>query len=134
MNHNFKKLNIWKRSMKLSVEVHKLTDAFPQAEKYSLISQLRRAAVSVHSNIAEGSGRKTNKDFSRFLYYSTGSLCELESQLIYANEVEYLELRILENFQKEIQEIQNMIYVFESKLPKDKRGFKSFLSILTLIF
>ena len=119
MNHNFKKLEIWKRSMKLSVEGHKLTNAFPQDEKYSLNSQLRRTAVSVHSNIAEGSGRKTDKDFSRFLFHSTGSLCELESQLIYANEVKYLEQRILENFQKEIQEIQNMIYVFESKLSKN---------------
>ncbi|MDO5656643.1 MAG: four helix bundle protein [Flavobacteriaceae bacterium] len=118
MNHNFKKLQIWKRSMQLSIEIHKLTNSFPTDEKFSLISQLRRAAVSIHSNISEGSGRSSNKDFSRFLFHSTGSLCELESQLIYAYEVGYLDLKILENFQNEIQEIQNMIYAFESNLPK----------------
>lgn len=134
MRHNFKKLEIWNRSLILSVEIHKLTNSFQQDEKYSLISQLRRAAVSVHSNIAEGAGRKTNKDFSRFLFNAKDSLCELESQLIYANKISYLENRFLENFQKEIQEIQNMIHVFESKLPKNKGGFRSILSILMSIF
>lgn len=116
--HNFRKLEIWNRAMNLAVEVHKLTSDFPSDEKYALTSQMRRASVSVHSNIAEGSGRKTDKDFSRFLYFSMGSLCELESQIIYANKVNYIDENLSNNFTSEINEIQKMIRIFDSKLSK----------------
>ena len=114
--------------MLLSVEIHHLTKRFPSEEKFALISQMRRAAVSVHSNIAEGSGRMTNKDFARFLHFSMGSLCELESQLIYANKIKYIEDALFENFLNEINNIQKMIRVFEENLPKDK-GFNKLLSL-----
>ena len=95
-----------------------LIPMFPNEEKYALISQMRRAAVSIHSNIAEGSGRNSNLDFSRFLHYSIGSINELESQLIYAFEVNYLDKTLFENFQKEMVELQKMIYSFEEYIKK----------------
>ena len=128
MKHNFRKLEIWNRSMRLSIEIHNLTKRFPSEEQFASISQMRRAAVSVHSNIAEGSGRRTNKDFARFLHFSMGSLCELESQIIYANKFKYVEDILFENFINEINEIQKMIRVFEENLPKDK-GFNKLLSL-----
>lgn len=118
MQHNFRKLEIWQRTMRLSVEVYSLTLNFPKEEQFALITQMRRAAVSVHSNIAEGSGRKTDKDFSRFLHFSMGSLCELESQLVYAKKIKLNEENLFKNFLKEINEIQKMIRMFERKLQK----------------
>lgn len=78
--HNYKELNIWKKSLNLAVDVYVLTQKFPAEEKFGLISQLRRCAVSVPSNIAEGAGRKSNKEFSQFLSISYGSLCEMDTQ------------------------------------------------------
>ncbi len=74
MKHNFKSLNIWKLSLALTNEIYQITDDFPKTENYGLTSQIRRCAVSVPSNIAEGSSRNSNKDFNRFLEISLGSL------------------------------------------------------------
>ena len=114
--HNFRHLEIWKRALKLSVEIYKVTQEFPTEEKFALTSQMRRAAVSVHSNIAEGSGRSSNLDFSKFLHYAIGSLYEIESQIIYAKEIDYINKSLYLNMQKEIIEIQKMISSFERKL------------------
>lgn len=77
-------LKVWKRSIDLVEEIYHITDNFPKEEKYGLISQMRRSAVSIPSNIAEGAGRKSSREFLRFLEISSGSLCELETQLIIA--------------------------------------------------
>ena len=86
-----KDLKLWKSSIDLVKEVYKLTYGFPKEELYGLTSQLRRASISVPSNIAEGAGRKSQKDFVRFLNFSKGSLSELETQLIIAEELNYTE-------------------------------------------
>jgi four helix bundle protein len=75
--------------MDLVTEIYRFTQSFPEQEKYGLTSQLRRAAVSVPSNIAEGAARNSKKDFARFLYISLGSLSEIETQLIIAENLEY---------------------------------------------
>lgn len=85
--HNFRELNIWKKSLDLSVDVYRITEEFPVVEKYNLISQIVRSAVSIPSNIAEGSGRGTNKDFCRFLNIALGSAYELETQLTISNKL-----------------------------------------------
>jgi four helix bundle protein len=77
MDH--KDLDVWKRSMDLVVKVYQITKLFPDTEKYGLSSQMRRAAVSIPSNIAEGAARKGDKEFIQFLYISIGSLSELET-------------------------------------------------------
>ncbi|MBF9255225.1 four helix bundle protein [Pontibacter sp. 172403-2] len=82
--HNFKELKIWQRSMELAKLVYKTTAQFPANEKYGLTSQINRSAVSIPSNIAEGAGRNSSKEFSQFLSIALGSAFELETQLYLA--------------------------------------------------
>jgi four helix bundle protein len=87
---NYKDLDVWKESKKLVVGIYKLTADFPDNEKYGITNQMRRAAVSVPSNIAEGNGRQYKKETIQFLYISKASLFELETQSIVAYELEML--------------------------------------------
>lgn len=106
--HNFKELNVWKRAMELVKDIYQLTASFPSDERFGMTSQLRRCAVSIPSNIAEGSGRKTDKDFSNFPSMSLGSQFELETQLIISNEIGFLSENSLKTLSKELNEIQKM--------------------------
>jgi len=114
--HNFKKLDIWIKSMDLASEIYLLTNSFPSIERFGLISQMQRSAVSIPSNIAEGSAKSSNKDFSRFLEMSIGSLFELETQLILAAKLNYLESEVSLSTQSKINELQKMIIGFKNKL------------------
>ena len=114
--HNFKKLDIWTRSMDLASEIYSLTNTFPSNERFGLISQMQRSAVSIPSNIAEGSAKSSNKDFSRFLEISIGSSFELETQLILASRLNYVEDGIYNSTQNNINELQKMIIGFKNKL------------------
>ena len=87
---SYKDLELWKKSMDLVVDIYKLTKDFPSQEKFGLISQIRRAAVSIPSNIAEGSSRNNTKEFIQFLYIANGSLSEIETQLEIASRLGYL--------------------------------------------
>lgn len=84
MGSSFKELVVWQKAIELSIAVYKLTAGFPNAEKFGLVSQLRRAAVSVASNIAEGYGRSTRSEYLPFLGHARGSICEIQTQLIIA--------------------------------------------------
>jgi four helix bundle protein len=77
MLKNYKELKVWQRSYQLCLDIYKITKCFPKEELYSLTSQMRRAAISISSNIAEGYGRKTTKEYIQSLYIAYGSLCEL---------------------------------------------------------
>lgn len=88
--HNFKQLNVWQKARQLSVVVYRLSESLPTSERYGLASQMRRAAVSVMSNIAEGSGRRAPNDTRHFLAIARGSATELESQAILSNDLGYL--------------------------------------------
>lgn len=79
--NNYKELRVWQKSMELVIEVYKLTKTLPDSEKFGLISQMNRSAVSIPTNIAEGSGRNHSKEFYQFLGIAKGSLAELETQL-----------------------------------------------------
>ena len=99
MTENYSNLNIWKDAVALAVSVYRVTREFPKEENYGLVSQLKRAVVSISSNVAEGSSRKSKKDFSRFVDIAIGSLHEVESLLIVSRELGYVsvdEQRILE--------------------------------------
>ena len=85
-----KDLEVWKKSIEMVTKIYTLTRNFPKEELYGLSSQVRRAAVSVASNIAEGAGRKSDKELLQFLYYSMGSLSEIETQLIISYNLGYL--------------------------------------------
>src|SRR5688572_26720461 len=99
--NNFKDLKIWQKSVDLAVRIYEITKAFPKDEMYGLTSQMRRSAVSISSNISEGSGRNTDKDFNYFLGISYGSSCELETQLIIAERVRLIDTLILQELQQE---------------------------------
>lgn len=101
MDH--KDLEVWKKGMDVVEAVYVLTKTFPDEEKFGLISQMRRAAVSVPSNIAEGAARKSNKEFIQFLHVALGSLAELETQYLIAVRLKY----IIEN--KEIENKSNEV-------------------------
>lgn len=90
MYKSFTDLNAWKHAKKLTIEVYKLSKGFPTDEKFGITNQIRRASVSVVSNIAEGYGRKTYKDKLRFYYNSLGSVLEVSSQLLIVKDLDYI--------------------------------------------
>ncbi len=114
--HNFRNLEIWKRSVLLVTDIYKVTNTFPNHERFGLMSQMQRAVVSCSTNIAEGSAKSSNKDFARFLEISLGSLIEVETELIVAKNLEYLENILFEELQNKIIELQKMIYKFKKQL------------------
>ena len=89
-SRNYRDLVVWQNSIKIAKAVYRLTEKFPKNETYALADQIRRAAVSVPSNIAEGQARKSPGDFRRFLYIALGSLAEVDTQLVLAQEFGYL--------------------------------------------
>ena len=89
-NSTFQDLRIWQQAMNLTVEIYRVTGVFPKHETYGLASQMRRAAVSVPSNIAEGKGHRSDPEFVRFLLHARGSLLELQTQLLIARRLQYL--------------------------------------------
>ncbi|MFT7157599.1 MAG: four helix bundle protein [Parvicella sp.] len=113
MKHNFRELNIWKQSIQLVTELYVLVSKLPAEEKFGLKSQMCRSAVSISSNIAEGSGRTTNKDFNRFLDIGLASSYELETQLIISSNLYKIEVSGLID---KINELQKMIAGFKRTL------------------
>jgi len=114
--HNFKELKIWQESRMFTKDIYVLTRKFPSEELFVLTSQMRRASISISSNIAEGSGRATDKDFCRFFDMATGSAFELESQLFVGFDLEYYSEQLLNIYLEKIQEIQKMIIQFKKHL------------------
>ena|SRR5690554_6243370 len=112
-HHNFRELNIWKNGMKIVKSTYQISKGLPSDEKFGLISQIQRCSVSIPSNIAEGSGRSTEKDFAKFINISLSSSYELETQLILINDLYNLEIEVLI---KDINELQKMIIGFRRSL------------------
>jgi len=116
MANSYKDLRVWKQSVDLALEIYRYTQNFPKHELYGLTSQLRRAAVSVPSNIAEGKGRSSDKELILFLHHSRGSLLELETQIFLARELAYIEepqakrlLSQIENLAKALNALINSL-------------------------
>jgi four helix bundle protein len=112
--HKYKELKVWQKAVELTKLIYELTKTFPQEEKFGLTNQIRRASVSIPSNIAEGAGRNSDKEFVQFLAIAAGSSYEVETQLIIAIELKYVENR--EDVFKLIEEIQKMLFTFSNKL------------------
>jgi len=118
--YGFEKLDVWKQSKDLVVCVYGITKNFPKEEKYSLVSQINRAAVSVPSNIAEGSSRSSRKEQAHFTQIAYGSLVELLTQLIISQEIGYISNEEYSSLRKRIEELTNKLnslrkYQLESK-------------------
>lgn len=115
MNY-FKELKVWQKAIELVTETYLLTKGFPKEELFGLASQIRRCVVSIPSNIAEGCGRKSSKDFNNFLGIALGSSFEFETQIIIAKNIGYLTEEQFLSLESEIQHIQNMIIKLQSSL------------------
>ena len=109
-----KDLDVWKRAIEMVTKIYTLTRSFPKEELYGLTNQIRRSAVSVPSNIAEGSGRNSSKEFLQFIFIATGSLSELETQIIIAHNLGYIN----DEQKQEIDTILTNIFKLLSGLTK----------------
>lgn len=116
MKHRFKELRIWQVGMDVAKLTYELCAGFPDDERFGLISQMRRAAVSIPSNIAEGAGRETKRDFARFLTIATGSSYELETQFLLAAHFGYLTDEQLQLISANLDYLQRMVYTFRKTL------------------
>ena len=116
---SYKDLKIWKRSIVLVKNIYDITSLFPNEELYGLTSQLRRSGISIPSNIAEGFTRYYNKEFRQYLYIALGSCAELETQLIIANRLNYLEADIKSKISNDLEVICKMITNLIKKLNND---------------
>jgi four helix bundle protein len=109
---DFIELDVWKRAFSMGEEIYRLTGRFPKEEIYGLTSQLRRAVISISSNIAEGCGRRTSKDFVGFLYNAMGSVREVESQLMFVEKLGYLEDGELRKLLNDLDRLGKMLMGF----------------------
>ena len=90
MSASFRDLRVWQEAMMFAVEIYRVTSAFPRHELYGLSQQMRRASVSVPSNVAEGKGHRSDREFGHFLLHARGSLLEVQTQIMIAQELQYL--------------------------------------------
>jgi four helix bundle protein len=109
MLKNYKQLNVWQKPYKLCLHIYKVTKRFQKDEMYGLTSQIRRSAVSIPSNIAEGYGRKTTLEHVRFLYIAYGSVCELETQTMISGDLCYVGKERLQELREEIGDVERML-------------------------
>ena len=114
--HNYRELKIWQRSMDFVVRVYEVTANFPGDEKYGLVSQLRRCTVSIPSNISEGAGRATNRQFKQYLEFSMGSVNEVQTELELAYRLNYIDKTVYEELVDEGIQIYKMILAFYNSL------------------
>jgi four helix bundle protein len=115
---HYRELIVWQKAMNLVESVYRATNGFPHAEIYGLTSQIRRAAVSVASNIAEGQGRNTTKDFLHFLSLARGSLCEVETQVSIARRLGYIEIQGEEQLLGATDEVSRLLSGLRNSLAK----------------
>ena len=114
--HKYKELKIWQKSIYLVTLIYSVTRDFPASERFGLVSQINRSAVSIPSNIAEGAGRNTDKEFLKFLAIAHASSFELETQLIISMNLEYISQDKLNELTALITELQKMNFSIQSKL------------------
>lgn len=117
---DFRDLKVWERAHRLAVQVYEETSRFPKNEVYGLTGQIRRAATSVPSNVAEGCGRGSDADFGRFLQMAMGSASELEYHLLLSRELKFLGVEKYEAMQKELSEVKRMLASLILKLKADR--------------
>ncbi len=113
---SYRKLKIWQRAMDITDYIYTLTDNFPKNEQYGLCSQMRRCAVSIPSNIAEGSQRTSHREFAHFILIAKGSLAELETQLLITVRRKYTPTETGNKILKELDELSRMMHSFRERL------------------
>lgn len=118
MIHKFRDLFVWQKSIAFVKEIYRITTKYPKSELFGLTSQIQRAAISMPANIAEGCGRNSNKEFSRFIDIAIGSAFELETLLQISFELNYIEELEYNTLMKDLYEIQKMMYDLQQTLNK----------------
>ena len=113
---SYKELQIWQKAREITKNTYTVTRLFPTQEQYALVSQMNRSAVSIISNIAEGWARGSTKDFLKFLYITRGSIAELETQFILANDLKYISNETLLTSEQQLTELNKMLSSFITKL------------------
>ncbi len=121
MLKNYKQLKVWQKAYSLCVQIYRVTKRFPKDEMYGLTSQIRRSAVSIPSNIAEGYGRKTTPEYIRFLYIAYGSVCELETQVMLAGDLDYVGNDKFPELKATIGDVERMLKALINSLEKNPR-------------
>jgi four helix bundle protein len=116
---DFTQLKVWQKAHSFTVNLYKMTADFPSEEKFGLTNQIRRASVSVESNLAEGCGRNGDKEFSRFVDLAQGSAYEVRCQLFIASDLGYLSVDKFDLLMSKIDEISRMMITFQKKLKAD---------------
>ena len=116
---DFKKYDVISEARRLAVSIYSTIKSFPIEEKYSLCQQMRRAAISIGANIAEGAGRRTERDFAHFLTQSMGSACELEYLLIVSMDLDFLEETKWTELNQSVQRLKKMLYRFRQSVAPD---------------
>ena len=114
--HNYKNLQIWQQAMTLVEDIYKLTASFPIEERFGLASQMNRAAISIPSNIAEGAGRNSDKDFAHFISIAIGSLYELNTQIVLSERLGFINQAQSQELQNRLDNLQRKSVSFKSKL------------------
>lgn len=114
--HQFQKLTMWQKAMEITKLVYQLTQSFPEEERFGLTSQIRRAAISIPSNIAEGSGRNSPKEFNYHLGIAAGSASELFTQVLLAGAFQYLEEAEVDAVNSDLSHVLNMLYRLQASL------------------
>ncbi len=113
---DYRNLDVWRKSHQLTVTVYRLTGAFPRSERYGMVSQMRRASSSIPTNLAEGSGRSSDRDYARFVSNAIGSASELEYQLLLAGDLGYLRHGAGDEAQSLTKEVRRMLVAFRKAL------------------
>jgi four helix bundle protein len=119
---DFRELKVWHKAHALTLDVYRATKTFPREELYSLTNQMRRAAVSIPANIAEGSGKNTRPEFARYLQIALGSASELEYQVLLSRDLGYMNPEVYEHLLQQVIETKKMLSGFVQYLSQPKTG------------
>lgn len=114
--HNYKNLHIWQEGINLARKIYEVTGNFPVNEKFGIVSQMTRAAVSIPSNIAEGAGRNSNKDFANFLGIAIGSIFELHTQIAICEQIGYINEETAKQLEQQIYTLQQQITTYKQRI------------------
>jgi four helix bundle protein len=113
---NFRQLKVWEKALRLTLQAYKITKDFPSEERFGLTGQLRRAVASIPTNIAEGCGRDSERELSRFMVIAAGSASEVEYQLLLAYELNYIQDEMYRELNQQVNDVKRMLNSFIQKL------------------
>lgn len=116
---DFKELKVWQKAHEMTLSLYKISESFPKEEAFGLTSQIKRAAVSVPANIAEGCGKDSSAELARFMQISAGSTSELEYHVLLAHDLGFIDSKTHQELSSRIIEVRKMLYAFLKKLKSD---------------